>query len=170
MTEMNEESLLGQIEFHPEMGGLLFKDIRYILIRPETLAALQKGIERELGPRGADLIYQSGFTGGRLSTEKYGELFQLSSERVLLYMLEMGAQIGWGQFVLRQFEPERKRLSIQVFHSPFAEAYGPSSRPVCHFIRGVIGGISAGIFDEGKEVSEISCVAQGSPFCLFETA
>jgi len=91
---MEKVSLLSQIEFHQETGSLLFKDVRYMLIRPETLSALQKGIEKELGPRGADLIYESGFTGGRLSAERYRELFHLSSEQVLHYMLEMGGQIG----------------------------------------------------------------------------
>ncbi len=166
---MKEESLLTQIEFHPETGSLLFKDVRYLLIRPETLGALQKRIEKGLGPGGAELIYESGFTGGKLSTAKYGELFRLSSEAVLRYMLEMGGQIGWGKFVLERFEPEMKRVSIRVFHSPFAAAYGPSSKPVCHFIRGVIGGISAGIFGDEKRIAEISCASQGDPSCLFET-
>ena len=94
MIEMEKGSLLSQIEFHQETGSLLFKDVRYMLIRPETLSALQKWIEKELGPRGADLIYESGFTGGRLSAERYRELFHLSSEQVLHYMLEMGGQIG----------------------------------------------------------------------------
>ncbi len=166
---MAEKSLLSQIEFHPEAGSLLFKDVRYMLIRPETLAALQKGIEKELGPRSADLIYESGFTGGRLSTERYRELFHLSSEQVLLYMLEMGGQIGWGKFVLERFEPERKKISVRILNSPFAAAYGLSSQPVCHFIRGVLGGISAGIFGDPQGIAETHCAAQGSPFCLFET-
>ena len=166
---MGEKPLLSQIEFHPETGSLLFKDVRYLLIRPETLGALQKGIEKELGPRSADLIYESGFTGGRLSTERYRELFRLSPEQVLHYMLEMGGQIGWGKFILERFEPETKRVSVKVLHSPFAAAYGPSSRPVCHFIRGVLGGISTGIFEEEKTIEETRCAAQGHPFCLFET-
>ncbi len=78
---MDEKSLLSQIEFHHETGTFLFKDIRYLLIRPETLGMLQIGIETELGPRSADLIYESGFTGGRLSTERYREAFHLSSEK-----------------------------------------------------------------------------------------
>lgn len=165
---MDEKSLLSQIEFHHETGSLLLKDVRYMLIRPETLGMLQKGIEKELAPRSADLMYESGFTGGRLSTERYREVFHLSSEEVLHYMLEMGAQIGWGKFILERFEPEPKRFSVRVFHSPFAAAYGRSSKPVCHFIRGVLGGISVGIFGDDKKVEEIHCAAQGHPFCLFE--
>ncbi len=166
---MEKESLLSQIEFHQEAGSLLFKDVRYVLIRPETLGALQKGIERELGPKGADLIYESGFAGGRLSTERYRELFHLSSEQVLHYMLEMGGQIGWGKFVLERFEPDAKRASVIVYHSPFAAAYGPSSKPVCHFIRGILGGIFTGIFGEEQTIEETHCAAQAHPFCLFET-
>jgi len=169
VIEVGEKSLLSQIEFHQEAGSLLFNDVRYMLIRPETLAALQKLIEKELGPRSVDLICESGFTGGRLSTEKYRERFHLSSEEVLHYMLEMGTQIGWGKFVLERFEPEVKRISVRVSHSPFAAAYGLSSKPVCHFIRGVLGGISTGIFGDERKVEEIHCAAQGRPFCLFDT-
>jgi len=84
-------------------------------------------------------------------------------------MLEMGGQIGWGKFILERFEPAAKGASVIVFHSPFATAYGPSSKPVCHFIWGVLGGIFTGIFREEQTIEETHCAAQACPFCLFET-
>jgi len=163
-----ENEILKEIHFDSEKGGLFYKDVRYLLVRPETLAAFQKAIEKELGERGSQILYESGFHGGTLSARRYREVFHLSDEEIIHFMIRMGAQIGWGQFQQERFDPERKTLRVQVLHSPFAEAYGPSSLSVCHFIRGVIGGLASMVFGQGVRSREASCLAKGDRYCLFE--
>ena len=44
-----ENSILEQLEF--ETGRLLFKDVRYMFIRPEVIATWQKALEVEVGSK-----------------------------------------------------------------------------------------------------------------------
>src|SRR4030042_1597602 len=142
---MNNE-MLKELNFVQEKGGLFYKEVRYLLIRPETLISFQKAVERELGVKANQILFESGFTGGALSSKKYQEFFSFSDEEIVRFMISMGSQIGWGGFELEKFDPVQKKLIIKVFHSPFAEAYGTSTSGVCHFIRGVMAGKGFTIF------------------------
>jgi predicted hydrocarbon binding protein len=83
-------------------------------------------------------------------------------------MMDMGPQIGWGRFELERFNPVQECLTVKVYHSPFAEAYGSSSLPVCHLIRGVLGGMATAVFGREAEAKEVSCLAKGDECCRFE--
>jgi len=163
-----ENKILKDLCFVPEKGGLFYKEVRYLLIRPEVLVTLQKEIEKELGEKANRILFQSGFQGGSLSSKRYREVFHFSDEEIVRFMIEMGPQIGWGRFELERFDPSNKDLLVKVHHSPFAEAYGSSSTPVCHFIRGVLTGMASVVFDKESEVNETLCLAKGNPFCRFE--
>ncbi len=164
---MTHEILKG-LAFVQEKGGLFYEEVRYLLIRPETLMAFQKGIEKEIGERASQILFRSGFEGGSLSSKRYREVFGLSDEEIVHFMLEMGTQIGWGRFELERFDPIEKRIDAKVFHSPFAEAYGSSASPVCHLIRGVLAGMASILFRKQFEGKEVLCLAKGDKYCRFE--
>jgi hypothetical protein len=163
-----EKGVLEQMIFSPETGSLHFNGVRYMIVRPETLCAVQRLAEEQFGAAGAAVLFESGRTGGRLSTEKYGQLFRLSNREAAFYMCEMGAQIGWGKFSIETFNEEEQKIVVTVHHSPFAAAYGPSDKPVCHFIRGVVAGIAESAFGHATEAAETSCLACGGMHCTFE--
>jgi predicted hydrocarbon binding protein len=149
-------------------GSLTYQGGRYILVRPETLVAFQKAVEGELGARTAELMARGGRTGGALSVRRYRESFGLDARGIAGFMVGMGRQIGWGNFSLERLDLDARALVISVARSPFAEAYGPAPRPVCHLITGVVGGLAEGLFGEGVEVAETTCLAAGGPTCRFE--
>lgn len=160
--------ILKELNFSPEKGGLFYKEVRYLLVRPETLAAFQKAIEKELGEKASRILFESGFQGGTLSSKRYREVFGFSDEEIIRFMMEMGPQIGWGRFELERFDSAKKQLIVRVFHSPFAEAYGSSSKAVCHMIRGVLGGVATTVSGKEVEAREPSCLAKGDEWCKFE--
>lgn len=164
---MNNE-ILKDLHFIQERGGLFYKEVRYLLIRPETLIVFQKAVEKELGEKGNEILFESGFAGGALSSKRYQEVFSYSGEEIIRFMMNMGSQIGWGRFELEKFDPDQKKLIVKVFHSPFAEAYGNSSSEVCHFIRGVITGMASTVFQKTLISKELSCLSKGDLFCRFE--
>jgi hypothetical protein len=163
-----DNKILKELSFALEKGGLFYKEVRYLLIRPEVLVTVQKEVEKELGERADHILFQSGFQGGSLSSKRYREVFNFSHEEIVRFMIEMGPQIGWGRFELERFVPDSKSLSVKVYHSPFAEAYGTSTKPVCHFIRGVLSGMATAVFKKESEITEILCLAKGDPYCKFE--
>jgi len=162
------QEILKETRFDKKKGGLFYKEVRYLLIRPEVLITFQKEIEKELGEKASQILFESGFQGGSLSSKRYCEVFKFSDKEIVRFMLEMGAQIGWGRFELERFDSIKKYLSVKVYHSPFAEAYGVSEKPVCHFIRGVMGGLGSVVFSKEIQSQELYCLAKGDQFCQFE--
>ena len=163
-----DNEILQGLEWNPDGGRLTFNQVRYLLIRPETLVDFQKAVEAELGERAGEMIFAGGFTGGSLSSRRYKEIFGYSDAETVEFMCRMGGQIGWGRFELEKLDAEAGRLVVQVQDSPFAEAYGPAEHGVCHFIRGVMAGLGAGIFDAEVEAVETRCAASGDAHCRFD--
>jgi predicted hydrocarbon binding protein len=161
------DSILEALEFDGERGALSFKGVRYLLIRPETLVEFQKGLEERLGGEAQRLLYRAGFAGGELSTTKYKDAFGYSDDEIVHFMMDMGGQIGWGNFSLEEFSLEANRLIVTVTGSPFANAYGRSTDPVCHMIRGVMAGMGHVLFGEDVAAVETHCLAKGDDLCRF---
>ena len=164
---MAENLILDELEYHSESGALLYKGVRYLLIRPETIVGFQKSIEKQDPKTGINALFQGGFQGGYLSARKYKEMQNLSDVETITFMLAMGAQIGWGNFKLDQYDFNEKKLQISVENSPFAAAYGDASEGGCHLTRGVLCGLATVLFSKTCTASEVKCGAKGDHHCVF---
>src|SRR5207245_11453862 len=94
----------------------------YILIRPETLVALQKAVESALGARAAECLVAGGLAGGA----KAIAALDLPKDERVRRLLEAGREIGWGDFALER--PTPTELVVSVGDSPFARVYGQIGR------------------------------------------
>ncbi len=164
---MSENKIIDKMHYDPSAGSLLYNGVRYLLIRPETIAGFQKALVESYGEEVGDKLFEGGYNGGSLSAQKYRALHNLSEREVIEFMMSMGSQIGWGHFSLDEYDPEAKRLCVSVTHSPFALAYGISSHGVCHLIRGVLAGTAAVLFAGDCTAEEVECQAKGDRKCLF---
>jgi predicted hydrocarbon binding protein len=162
-----ENSILDNLDYDADSGRITFKDVRYMVIRPDTVVDFQKAVEAEIGERVTEMMMAGGYTGGSRSSRRYKELFNYSDGEIVTFMCKMGGEIGWGRFEVEKLDTEGKELIVVVRDSAFAEAYGSSDKAVCHMIRGVMAGMAAGIF--GTEVSseETLCRAKGDEVCRF---
>ncbi len=169
-----ENSILAALDWSAAAGALTFKDVRYLLIRPETLMEFQRALEAEVGPaRAGELLYLGGFTGGQLSGRRYKETFGLGEREAVQFMCRMGGEIGWGRFELEALDGEPARLVVNVHNSVFARAglqlpAPPAPLPGCHLIRGVLGGLMSGLYQVRVQAREVACLAQGAAACRFE--
>lgn len=143
-------------------GALTLNGARYLLIRPETLAAMQKAVESALGPRAAECLVAGGRAGGARAT---AALAGTTEERAR-GLAAMGGAIGWGQFALERLAANG--MVVTVRRSPFAEAYGPSTAPVCHLTRGVLESLATAVLGRPARVVESACAAMGATECRFE--
>ena len=160
-------SILDNVEYAENDGAITFKDVRYMLIRPDTVVDFQKAVEAELGERTAEMMMAGGYTGGSRSSQRYKEVFDYSDEEIVAFMCNMGREIGWGDFEVEEFDQEGRRLVVLVRNSAFAEAYGDADRGVCHLIRGVMAGMAEGIFGGDVRSEETHCRAKGDDHCRF---
>lgn len=167
---MNQNSIIDQLISDPISGTLTYKEVRYLLIRPETIVGLQKAIENHSRTAAYEALFQGGFRGGHLSARKYKELQNLSDDETIGFMMNMGAEIGWGNFQLMEYDFENRKLQIRVENSAFAEAYGASTEGVCHLIRGVLSGLATVLFARNCTAYETQCLAKGNPHCVFHVS
>lgn len=169
---MKKNTILSNLVYHPDKGSLSFKGVRYLLIRPETLTALQLALEDEVSQkRAGEILASGGIIGGRLSALKYKETLGLSDPETIDFMCRMGSEIGWGNFRLVELDSKTSRMVIEVENSPFAEVYGrPAASGVCHFTRGVLAGLGCAILGGEVEARETSCIACGDSCCRFEVS
>ena len=148
---------------HDGAGRLTIHGARYLLIRPETLAALQKSVEALLAGNAGECLAAGGRAGG---TRAMAVMHEDAPARVARLM-RTGGEIGWGDFTLERLTSAV--LVVTVRNSPFAEAYGAADHPVCHLTRGVLEALAASVLAQPAAVVETACAATGAPACRFET-
>jgi predicted hydrocarbon binding protein len=162
---MSDNSILAELKFDDARGALVYNEVRYLLIRPETLIAFQKAAEEKLGAGADELLFAGGFTGGSLSAKRYREVFGLNDQQSVEFMAKMGTEIGWGALRVESLDVTRRELILVIASSPFARAYGTAERGVCHLVRGVFAGLASGIFGTQVEAREEECLALGHAQC-----
>jgi len=82
-------------------GGLTYQGSCYLLVRPETLVALQKAVEAVLGERAAACLAAGGRAGGGTALQA----LEGAAEEIVARLLAMGGEIGWARS--RSSAPDR---------------------------------------------------------------
>jgi predicted hydrocarbon binding protein len=164
---MDKNSIIDQLVYDSSSGVLTYRDVRYVVIRPETIVGFQKAVEKHSRKGARDALFQGGYQGGYLSAKKFKELQNLSDSETIEFMMTMGAEIGWGHFQLLEYDPENQKLHIKVENSAFAQAYGDATEGVCHLISGVLSGLATVLFGRNCVASETECLAKGDRHCVF---
>jgi predicted hydrocarbon binding protein len=146
---MNQNSIIDQLMYDSASGALTYRDVRYLLIRPETIVGFQKTIEKHSRAGAQEALFQGGYQGGYLSAKRYKEMQNLSDSETISFMMTMGAEIGWGNFQLIEYDFEIRKLQIRVKNSAFAEA------------------LATVLFARNCIASETECLAKGDTHCVF---
>ena len=67
-------SILDNVQWDADRGAITFKDVRYMLIRPDTVVDFQKAVEAEAGPdKCAEMMMAGmavGIFGGDVASEE----------------------------------------------------------------------------------------------------
>ena len=164
---MKQNAILDRLVYDPACGALTYRDVRYLLIRPETIVGFQKTIEKHSLKGAREALFQGGYRGGYLSAKKYKDTQNLSDSETINFMMTMGTEIGWGNFKLIEYDFENRKLNVRVKNSVFAEAYGDATEGVCHLINGVLSGLATVLFGRNCMGSETECLAKGDQHCVF---
>jgi predicted hydrocarbon binding protein len=163
MTDPTQNPSAGRAPGEIKAGGL-----RYLLVRPETLAEIQKGVEDRLGPKAAEYLYTAGASWAVSALKRLKGEVPEDGAHLPQALCRHATELGWGRWELLSFDPEKHLLVVRVFSSPFAAAYGQSDLPACHLIAGAISGLGEFMFNMPAATIEEGCAAQGSPHCTFK--
>ncbi len=170
--EEARELLAAALHPDPKSGILRLSDQPCLILRPEVIVSIHKQLEQTLGGSAKGILYLAGERSSDAGLKFLGALTSGVSVPLTLEgakrIIDASALTGWGRTEIVHFDPERGRLTVARHNSAIAKAYGPSKKPVCHFLAGWMAGI--GRLLVGKELlcEEISCLAQGQDRCEFE--
>lgn len=156
-----------ELIFDQNEGTLQIGPLRYVLMRPDTVAEIQKGVEDRLGPKSAEYLYTAGASWAVGAYRRLKAALPESEEGLIKALCIHATELGWGRWGLERFAPGEKKLVVRVFGSPFAAAYGQSDEPVCHLITGAVSGLAESLLKMPTACSEQVCMAQGGADCVF---
>src|SRR2546427_665298 len=74
------------------------------------------------------------------------------------------------EFLAASLEADTRSGVLRLSRVPsvIARAYGPSKKPVCHFLTGWIAGLGRSLLERDVLCEESACAAQGRDRCEFE--
>jgi predicted hydrocarbon binding protein len=158
-----------RLTWDTEVGELRDGEVRYLLIRPDTLMGMFALLEPAVAAAALAALGRSTAEHGRLSAARYREMGADDSERLIATIEATAPQLGWGRWRLAR---EGSGLSLVVANSPFAAGHGPAQAPVCAPIAGMLAAVAGLVAGPGAriEAHESTCAAQGAPRCRFHAA
>ncbi len=164
--------LASALEPDPKSGVLRLSGEVSMILRPSAIVNIQRQLEQTIGGSAKGIMYLAGersSAGGLNPMEPAvstpGRSLPLAAARRIF---DTAGLIGWGRLQIATFDPERDHFVLSVTNSPLATAYGPSKKPVCHFLAGWIAGLGRLLLQKDLLCEEIACAAQGRGRCEFE--
>jgi len=148
----------------PARGELREGDVRYLLIRTDSLMGLFKRLPEPAGSAALAAFADSVAEHGGRSAERY--LSELNQEELLQKIESTACRLGWGVW---KFEREGDSIGLTVENSPFAQGHGPSAAPVCAAIAGMLQAAATLVLGRECRAKETSCAAAGGASCRFRT-
>lgn len=171
--EEARDFLMAAMQHDPRRGTVRISGERYVVMRPEILVNIQKQLEQTVGASTKGFLYLAGeksaeerlhiirtFVPNIDMTKNFDE----DTKRIN----DVVAITGWGRYDVLAYDRRSGVIRVALKNSPIAEAYGPSSRPVCHLIAGWLAGVGRRLIGRDLLCEEIVCKAQGRARCEFE--
>lgn len=157
-------SFLKDIKYDEEKGEIQIACDDWILMSSSTLRDLVKGTERCLGTGAIVVWLEAGKHAGR---EFSGRLVRLGIDFKELpeMLMEFFSEGGWGK-IQGAVDFTKKEAIVTIKNSATARET-TAKEPVCHFVRGFIGGVCDVMFHDFTECFETKCTAKGDEYCEF---
>ncbi len=165
--------LQGDVEF----GLIENRSGSRLLALPETLLqGLYAGLEEEIGSSSSIVLYSCGRWWGksfyrRFSKELedyYGKpLVQMEMVEFVQSFKQCWKTHGWGLLEVDLKYYQNGYLVIKTQNSPFAEACGPSNRPVCHLEAGLLSSFFSQLTGQALHCVQTSCESMGADYNCF---
>jgi len=147
-------------------GGIEVGDIRYLIIRTDSLMGLFSRLDEEQRRTALEAFSQSVAEHGRNSMIAEMRRLNVDGEGFYWHLSTAGpSQLGWGHW--HYTRPSADRIEVEVDNSPFVHGIGSATHPVCSPIAGMLTAIGGLIFNGSADAREESCAAMGNATCKF---
>lgn len=146
-------------------GALLDGDVRYLLIRADSLMGMIRNLVAEDQQKILNALSDSVSVSGGKSIIRYQNMGDSSSDKLIKKVVHTSTQLGWGKWSFHNKDSDS--IELEVSNSPFAAGFGRSEFPVCAPITGMLKTIAEVITKKQVIVEELRCSAMGEDTCLF---
>ncbi len=150
-------SRLDELSFVAEEGALFVKGAQYLLIRPETLAALAQAV----GPKAGEAFFAAGREGGRSAARAFLPAFE--AETAVRRMLEAGGRLGWARMELIAFDLPGRRFEVKARGAALSWPGGEGWR----LLAGVLASLGEAVFGGRARIDQSSDPASGGQEVIF---
>lgn len=140
-------------------------NLPFLIIPNELLVGL---VRRENTELNKDIYYTIRSATRRSLVRQFNLDFRLEGERALNLVEQFFTAAGWGGIKRTDLDAEKHRAIVSVSNSPIAQTLkGKVTRPVDHFLRGILAGLFSDFFKTDVECFEKECIATNQKECLF---
>lgn len=156
------------IERDAASGELRDGEVRYLLLRADTLMGLFRHLPEGLRAQALVALARSSAEHGGDSARRYLEGGAGDAAALLARIEATAAELGWGSW--RFGGRSAARLALEVANSPFAAGHGAADTEVCAPITGMLEAVAGLVLGGACEAREVECRARGAARCRFEAS
>ncbi|SFV11442.1 V4R domain-containing protein [Pseudoduganella namucuonensis] len=155
-----------RLRFDEQAGAIHDADRRYLLMRADVLMGMLHELPPATGAAVLEALAASTRKHGGKSLAAY--LGAAGRARLRQTVIDSAAGLGWGVWRITGADGRlEQRLELEVENSPFVQGHGPSGRPVCAPINGILHSLAGVLLDGEVAVTEHRCAAQHGGVCRF---
>lgn len=146
----------------------LFINERVIVFRKSGYAALIKKMREDYGEGFKAVQYHIGFNYGYDAFKNIKEKYGSDIDELLKIGAEYSRIVGFG--IIEVVSYSNNRAALRVYNNFECELFIGSNKPQSHFMRGILAGWFAGLWDldiKKIDVKETNCISMGDPYCEF---
>ncbi|XFA73580.1 4-vinyl reductase [Thermosynechococcaceae cyanobacterium Okahandja] len=173
----NHYSLRDYLQFNGQQGTIQdWYDQRVTLVTEDFVIGLVEGLEEEVGPASALVMYKIGEEWGKQDAVVFKQHFEQDYKRelrkaALTFILEAWwwpfTTQGWGNWEVDLTEQKNGFMFINIFDSVVARTLGDVGKPVCYIYAGLFAGFFTGLIQKPLGCIELQCYAMGETYCKF---
>jgi predicted hydrocarbon binding protein len=160
-----------------EDGKTTIAGQRAMLLSLKTIATQQKELERLVGDKWGDVVYEAErkaiqeaalqiFGLKQLDSFTKGKTFDKKS--MIETLIGIFNCVGYGILKLKKFDEGKPYVLVTLEKSTIPREYEKRNSPVCFRIAGILAGGSEAVFMVPMKCREKKCMAMGDSHCEFE--
>lgn len=173
----NHYRLRDYLQFDNQRGDITdWYNQRVTLVTEDFVIGLVEGLEEEVGPASALVMYRIGEEWGKRDAVVFKQHFEQEYQRelrkaALTFILEAWwwpfTTQGWGNWEVDLTEQKNGFMFINIFDSVVARTLGDVGKPVCYIYAGLFAGFFTGLIQKPLGCIELQCYAMGETYCKF---
>ena len=180
-AEKAMDTFFGGLDRTPERGDIQISNVRYLLMRTESLAIeLHEELRKSFGEAAARQIrYKLAKSCGRRDAKLFHERLGVEDPAMKLALGPVHfAHVGWASVdIFPESNPQPNEDYFLVYDHPYSfeaasyvDNHLKSDKPVCHMNAGYSAGWCEVSFGLELKAEEITCRARGDEKCIFVMA